>query len=269
MNTIRVSLEPATILILAIVAAPFVLLFFPKTRRLGAVLLGIEGLIVVVAGVFWWLASLTPVPTARNWPTDHRIDRRVLPSPPAPLPQAGEGSSSPRAEIEPDALPAKKPSAPAAEAENTLPGWVGRPPQATGDVYRMSITIGPYTTRAECDARLPEEVQKALNEYVRICLGERMPSGVVLPEAEFRQAIVKDQQEEVRRYSVGPMVNLHVLLEFDRVVKQRILEQLRQAAVGRRIWVVGAGMAALLAVLGVFYGYLKLGANSFHALPIR
>ena len=109
---------------------------------------------------------------------------------------------------------------PSAEAESQRPDWVGRPPQAAGDDYRTSITVGPYTTRAECDAKLPEEVQKALNQYVQTWLGERMPPGVVLPEADFRPAIVKEQREEVRQYSVGPMVNLHVLLEFDQAVKE-------------------------------------------------
>jgi hypothetical protein len=288
MNTIRVTPEPGTLLILALVVAPFVLLFFPKTRRLGTVLLGVEGLFVVVSGVFWrtWTS---PVPTAGNWPPHHRINRRVMPSPPAPLPQAGEGSNLPGAEIKPSTLPAKKSSTPvwlamaqavrrawaegpsepaekpistpAAEAKSPLPGWVGRPPHATGDVYQMSITIGPYTTRAECDAKLPEEVQKALNQYIQMCLGERVPASVALPEADFREAIVKDQYEEVRRYSVGPMVNLHVLLELDHAVKQRILEQLRQAAVGRRMWTLGVGMASLLAVLGVFYVYLRVGVR--------
>ena len=54
-----------------------------------------------------------------------------------------------------------------------------------------------------------------------MCFGERMPAGAVLPQSEFRSAIVKDQQEEVRQYSVGPMISLHVLLEFDRAVKER------------------------------------------------
>jgi hypothetical protein len=151
---------------------------------------------------------------------------------------------------------------PAAEAESTPPGWVNCPPQAAGDVYQMSLTIGPYTTRAECDAKLPEELQKALNQYVEMCLGEPLPAGVGLPESEFRQAIVKNQREVVRQYSVGPMVNLQVLLEFDRSVKERVLEECRRATVGRRIWILGAGLASLLAVLGVFYGYLRIGVRS-------
>jgi hypothetical protein len=152
---------------------------------------------------------------------------------------------------------------PTAEAESKLPDWVGRPPQADSDGYRTSLTIGPYTTRAECDAKLPDELQKALNQYVYVekGLGEPVPAGIVLPESEFRQAIVKAEQEEVRRYSVGPMVSLHVLLEFDGAVKERILEQCRQAVVGGRIWMLGAGLASLLAALGVLYGYLTLGVR--------
>ena len=58
------------------------------------------------------------------------------------------------------------------------------------------------------------------------------------------------------------MVNLHVLLEFDHAVKERILEEHRRAAVGRRMWVLGVGLASLLAVLGVLYGYLRIDQST-------
>jgi hypothetical protein len=259
--------EPAVVVALSlpllVLVGTVIMLAFPRTRRAGAIVLGIEGLLVLVAGFFAWMRWSMPPPAPASWVVDRRIDRRVPPSSPAAVPQAGETSIPPRAEIDPNTEglrePPKKPSAhPAAETEGALPAWVGRPPQASGDVYRTSITIGPYTTRAECDAKLSEEVQKVLNQYVEKCLGEPLLAGVVLPESEFHQAIVKDQREEVRQYSIGPMVSLHVLLEFDRSVKERILEQWRRAAIGRRIWVLGAGLASLLGVLAGVYGYLRV-----------
>ncbi len=136
------------------------------------------------------------------------------------------------------------------------PDWVEAPPRALGGVYQMSIAVGPYTTRAECDAKLPDALQEALDHYVEVCLGGQVDEPVLLPPDQLRQ-LVKDQWEEVRQYSVGPMVRLHVLLEFDRKVKDRAVEEHKRGVVGRRLRLTGIGLAAGLALLGAFYGYLK------------
>ena len=70
---------------------------------------------------------------------------------------------------------APRPSAEAGRAvtaiAKTRPAWVDAPPRLVGDVYQMSIMVGPYTTRQECDAHLGEALQEALDRYVEICLG--------------------------------------------------------------------------------------------------
>ena len=86
----------------------------------------------------------------------------------------------------------------------------------------MSIAVGPYTTRAECDAKLPDALQEALDQYAEVCLGGQVEGPVLLPPDQLRQ-LVKDRWEEVRQYSVGPMVRLHVLFGFDRKVRIGLL----------------------------------------------
>ena len=147
---------------------------------------------------------------------------------------------------------AKPPAAPA----KTSPDWVEAPPRSLRGVYQMSVAVGPYTTRAECDAKLPDALQEALDHYAEVCLGGQVEEPVLLPPDQLRQ-LVKDQWEEVRQYSVGPMVRLHVLLEFDRKVKDRVVEEHKRGVVARRLRFAGVGLAAGLALLGALYGYLK------------
>jgi len=139
----------------------------------------------------------------------------------------------------------------------TKPAWVNASPCLMGDVYRMSVSVGPYTSRAECDAQLPDALQKALDHYVEACLGDQTSEEVRLPVEELRQKAVKGFWEETRQYSVGPMIQLHALLEFDREMKGRVLDTHRQAIVDRRLHLAAIWASLGLSVLGVMFGYLK------------
>ena len=132
---------------------------------------------------------------------------------------------------------------PTAAPAKTRPAWVNAPPQLVGDVYQMSIAVGPYTTRAECDAKLPEALQEALDHYVNVCLGDQAVDDIRLPADYLREQLVKAQWEETRQHSVGPMTWLHVQLQFDRKIKDRILEEHRQAIIGRRLHAVATWSA--------------------------
>jgi hypothetical protein len=53
------------------------------------------------------------------------------------------------------------------------------------------------------------------------------------------------------------MTQLHVLLRFDREVKDRILKERERGVVAGRLWIGGSGLAVLLWLLTVSYGYLR------------
>jgi hypothetical protein len=147
----------------------------------------------------------------------------------------------------------------AEKGPNPRPAWVNAPPQLIGDVYQMSISVGPYTTRAECDAKLPDELQAALGQYVQACLGGQATlRDINLPPDYLRQQVVKAEWQEDRAYSVGPMTQLHLLLKFDRKVKDRVLEEHRRVVVDERLWVAGVWAAIGLGLLTAAFGYLKL-----------
>ena len=54
------------------------------------------------------------------------------------------------------------------------------------------------------------------------------------------------------------MTRLYVLLQFDRKVKSRIIDECQRSVVAGRLWMAGGGMAAILWLLAVMYGYLRI-----------
>ena len=222
------------LIVIGLLATLVLLLSNPKTRVATLALLGVFGAISVLLLSLVFLGRTVtqvsqPVPIA---PADIK-PRPVVASPNA---TTGRGFVS----------------------DKTRPAWVNAPPQLIGDAYQMSIAIGPYTTRAECDAKLPEALQEALGEYVNVCLGDQAVYDVRLPADDLRGQLVKAQWEEIRQLSVGPMIWLHVQLHFDRKIKDRILEAHRQAVIGRRLHVAATWSAIGLALLAVAFGYLKI-----------
>ena len=75
-----------------------------------------------------------------------------------PAPAAAQSALPPK-------VPATKHRSTAAAAE-TRPAWIDAAPQVVDGAYQTSITVGPYTTRGECDAKLPEALQESLDHYV-------------------------------------------------------------------------------------------------------
>lgn len=147
------------------------------------------------------------------------------------------------------------------EADASRPGWVDTEPNLVGDVYRMSMVVGPFTTCKECDDHLPEALQKAAGQYIEDYLGHEAAGRVRLPARLLLERVVKDRWEETRSYSVGPMKNLHVLLEFDRKFNEEAKEAWRKVRIEDRIGGV-AGMGVLiLGSLAALFGLLKVTAR--------
>ena len=271
------------ILLIGAAVAVVLLLAHPKTRATTATLLLAFGLVVVllVGGLF----SIRVIGTSTPVQVIGEPEAHVVLDAPSSV-TATPGATSPQSEDELSRAVATKTVGvleaiagalgralteegevavvqeatiePAVAKPETRPAWVDAPPQSVDDAYQMSITVGPYTTRAECDAKLPEALQEALGRYVDICLGDEPPVGVRLPPDELRDRLIKDRWEETRQYSVGPMTQLHVLLLFDREVKDRVLEQHRRAMVTGRLGATAAWAAIGLILLATVFAYLKV-----------
>jgi len=147
---------------------------------------------------------------------------------------------------------------PSNEAVASRPAWVEMQPRRVGDAYQMAVTVGPYATRLECDARLPEVLQSALDQFVENYLGREAVDRVDLPNDYLREALLSDQWEEPVETSFGQMTQLHALLEFDPEIKQRIDEAWRNVIIARRLINAATITGFVLAGLGMVFVYLKL-----------
>lgn len=137
------------------------------------------------------------------------------------------------------------------------PAWVDQEPQLVKGIYQMPISIGPYLTLDECQSKLPEELQKAVGEYVGRHLGAKASQQVRLPLGYIEEHLVQARWEERKQFSVGPMMRLHVLLGFDRMASERIREEWRRLVVQDRIGALGFLGTALFLLLATLYAYLK------------
>jgi len=137
------------------------------------------------------------------------------------------------------------------------PAWVGAEPHRKDGVYQVHVAVGPYLTLEECESKLPEELNKAVADYVETRIGPEAGRRVHLPWDYLETHLIRDRWEERKEYSVGAMLRLHVLLGFDREANQRIQEEWDHLIVQKRLWGLGTLATLLLSALAVVYAYLK------------
>ena len=175
----------------------------------------------------------------------------VVPHKEKPAPAA-----SPAKPAELKTVPAAKKAEAVAAPER--PDWVAWPAKYIDDAYVMPVSVGPYTTELECDARLPDALQAAVADYVEIYLGPETAASVRLPADELRKlSLARGRFVETIETSLGPMVQLHAQLAFDTKVQEQLREQWRQAVVAGRLRYAAGGLAVLLSLLALLFAYLK------------
>jgi len=186
----------------------------------------------------------------------------------------GVGMTDAIALAEPDSAPKTDEAAPAEEKSTPTgdrPPWAGWEEYAlhkVGAACRMLVRVGPYSTRLECDQELPNKLQAAVGEYAAVYLEPKAQDQLQLPVDYVRSNIVQDDWEEVKDVVISttgqipeksvPMVQLAVLLEFDRADNARIREEWDKAVVADRLFGVGALTAIVLVLLAGVYGYMEL-----------
>jgi hypothetical protein len=126
-----------------------------------------------------------------------------------------------------------------------------------GDAYVMSISTDPYSTPLECEAKIPEVLQSAVNHFVERYPGRQWMGYVQLSPDQLRQLVVSEY-EETKDFSFGKMTQVHLLLNFDRKAKTLIDEAIHVGLFNNRAAVAGGGFVALWLLLAVIWGYLKL-----------
>jgi len=151
-----------------------------------------------------------------------------------------------------------EPVKPADTAPIEKPEWVDVPPGPVDGVYQTTVTVGPYTTRQECDDALPRELSRATADYVETYLDTRAGRRVSLSPEFLREHVVKAEWEEPIQASVGPMIQVHALLKYDGPVNARLKEEWRRTIISSRIMYAGAGLLAVMGALLALFAFLKI-----------
>jgi hypothetical protein len=295
------------------VGAVLMMLLNQKTRVFGWTILGIGllAVLIIVPLLHLWATPSMPLHDNKKPAMSTRAkDRAAPPQPitkgaktkppregsgitPAPAPDgllpalaraigralADDGQRKPApmtAEAEPPAVEKKE----LVNAPNQTPrpawvdtpsGWNGEP--GNGYRYQALMTIGPYFSRQECAAKLPEHLESFVAQYARKLPDVKWTTAdrVRLPWDQL-EGMVKERWEEWLPTSVGSttpadstyqerpgwVLQLHVMVVVDQKMKERIEVACKRETVSKRLWHAGAGLAAVLAALSVVFGYLKI-----------
>lgn len=143
-------------------------------------------------------------------------------------------------------------------AYRTRVAWADAPTGLVGGIYRTRLEVGDYATREECDRNLPEALQQAVKAYAERLIGEGAGRRTNVPLPYIHEHIVKQEWEEHPVASFGPMVRLHVLMEFDQNDRDYIKDLHQQALVAERLKYTAVATGGLFALLATVFGYLKL-----------
>ena len=172
-------------------------------------------------------------------------------SPPAGIPESKKAEAPPVAQPGPTVAPYL--------AAMKRPAWVETPGRLEGVVYRTSVKSGLYVDVPECQRALDLAIRKEANHYVDDYLGAGAAGTIDLPLGYLRKHLVKQEfGEVVQSESVGPMQQIHALLEFDDEARADFHSRWRDAVVTNRLWYAGSATALVLLMLGTFYSYLTL-----------
>ena len=267
------------LVLLASLVGVVAMVIHPKTRVVGVALLAIGGVMVAIAVVSF--LCLTPMRrTAEDMQMEvqfedgaaHRTMEAeydqpvpVDPSgktPDLPAPAGSDSSTAAVLKEETEAPPS--PRIPAAAAP---PTWVGQGPGSVGNTYQVAVDVGPCSSLAKCEAELPAAVERAVARYVDETLGHgpRIAAQVQLPANFIRNNnIVQERWTEPFVFDKpiagddATWTQLHVLLVLDAKARRQIEQQCKSVIVAGRLWYTGTGVAALLAVLTVLFGCLRI-----------
>ena len=184
-------------------------------------------------------------------PAAAEVPSATSPAPP-PLPATPVASVPATAAALPPAV------SPAAVSER--PAWIDAPAKLVNTVYSTSIHSGLFASLPECQRELDAVLKRTADQYIRDWQNDDDAVELVDVSLDYLHHRVKkaEYSEVVESESVGPMHQVHALLEFDDSVREDFRRVLHEAVVTGRLWYAGSGAALVLALLATLYGYLRL-----------
>jgi hypothetical protein len=180
-----------------------------------------------------------------------------------PTPPAGARTvdTAPPAEAAAAARSAQ-PDAPKVIVPADRPQWVESAPSTVDGVRRVAVSSEPYVQEAECRQALEARMQDAVDAYIDDYLeypgaANSIHFGSPFVERELVAARPDNPYHEEILTSVGPMRQIHVLLEFDADFRKIVDRRWKEVVVASRLGHSAIIAGGLLLALATFYVYLR------------
>lgn len=141
------------------------------------------------------------------------------------------------------------------------PEWVEAPPMHVGEIHTTSVSSGPFARSQDCWRAFDDQIVQATDEYITEHLGQSLANHFIHYDAKtIRTRFLKPDNiyHEQIVVSIGPMHQVHGLLEFKPEFRSELDRRWAQVTRYSRLTQVGLGSFALLALLCVVFGYFRL-----------
>jgi hypothetical protein len=141
------------------------------------------------------------------------------------------------------------------------PSWVESPPMHVGEVHTTPVSSGPYARMQDGWHEFDKQIVQATDEYIVEHLGESFATQFIHYDAKaIRIRFLKPQNiyHEQITVSIGPMHQVHGLLEFGPDFRSELDDRWAQVTCYSRLTQVGLGTFALLALLSIVFGYFRV-----------
>ncbi|MEX1039363.1 MAG: hypothetical protein WDZ51_01950 [Pirellulaceae bacterium] len=150
------------------------------------------------------------------------------------------------------------------------PEWVEREPYWEGKVQFRAVSSGPFDNPVDCKRALDEQTRRAVDDYIGEHLNHSSASNYVSLDNDFiRDHIHIGTYEEELDISFGEMRQSHAHLQFNDHTREEVERQWSLAQRTNRLIYLGAGFAAVLASLSIFYIGLGGESTKSHGPPGR
>jgi hypothetical protein len=134
------------------------------------------------------------------------------------------------------------------------PEWVEREPYWEGKVQFRSVSSGPFDNPLDCQAALEDQTRRAVDDFIGESLNYLPAKNYVHLDDNFiRDHIHIGSYQEELDISFGEMQQWHAHLQFNDHTQDEIKRQWKVAQRTNRLVYLGAGFAAVLAALSIFY----------------
>lgn len=141
------------------------------------------------------------------------------------------------------------------------PNWVEKPPVLEDGVQRIAVKSEPFARQSDARQALDQRLQKQTEDYVVGLLHDERARNLVQVDLKtIQDELVREENvyEEQITVSIGPMYQMHALLEFTPKFQREITQRWNALREESRLLQLALVVGSILLFIGVAFGYLRL-----------